>query len=336
MLERLQKIIARAGLASRRHAEQLILSGQVSLNGKVITELGTKADAARDHIRVGSNLLRPAENEAKRYFMLHKPPRVVATMDDPERRPSLHGYVQHIPGRIFPIGRLEFSGSGLLILTSDGDLASRLLRASRRLRQTYWLKLNGRLMPEAQRRVEDFAQARMRIVRNAANPWYEVHLAAVSRDRLRRALAEENLLVEKFMRTGFAGLELGDLQAGVCRPLTPEEIKRLERAAAAPGKLPVGQRAAAAMQAHKPPRPLATVARKSFHSARPAPPPKPGRPAQPGRPAGTFRPAQPSRFSRHSGTSPGPPPDRHPGRRGRKFFRPAGPSKFRPKGPSPE
>ena len=122
MLERLQKIIARAGLASRRHAEELILAGTVSVNGKVVTELGSKADAARDHIRVGSKLLQPDAHEAKRYFMLHKPPQVVATMNDPERRPSLRAYVQHIPGRMFPIGRLEFSGSGLLLLTSDGDL----------------------------------------------------------------------------------------------------------------------------------------------------------------------------------------------------------------------
>ena len=258
MLERLQKIIARAGLASRRHAEELILAGTVTVNGKIVTELGTKADAARDHIRVGSKLLRPAENEAKRYFMLHKPPQVVATMNDPERRPSLRAYVQHIPGRMFPIGRLEFSGSGLLLLTSDGDLASRLLRVTRRLPQTYWLKLNGRLSPEAERRVEDFAKAQMRMVRNAPNPWYEARFAGASRDLLRRALAEEKLLVEKFLRTGFAGLELGDLQAGVCRPLTPEEVHRLERAASPISASAHGDRAAAAlraaMTAARPPR----------------------------------------------------------------------------------
>src|SRR5712692_5425501 len=249
MLERLQKIIARAGIASRRHAEELILAGTVTVNGKVVTELGTKADAARDHIRVGSHLLRPTANEQQRYFMLHKPPQVVATMNDPEHRPSLRGYVQHIPGRIFPIGRLEFSGSGLLLLTSDGDLASRLLKAARRLPQTYWLKLNGRLTPEAERRVEQFAQAQMRMVRNAPNPWYEARFAGASRDRLRRALAEEKLLVEKFLRTGFAGLELGDLSAGVCRPLTPEEVRRLERAAATVASPAHGDRAAAALRA---------------------------------------------------------------------------------------
>ncbi len=249
MLERLQKIIARAGIASRRHAEELILAGTVTVNGKVVTELGTKADAARDHIRVGSHLLRPTANEQQRYFMLHKPPQVVATMNDPEHRPSLRGYVQHIPGRIFPIGRLEFSGSGLLLLTSDGDLASRLLKAARRLPQTYWLKLNGRLTPEAERRVEKFAQAQMRMVRNAPNPWYEARFAGASRDRLRRALAEEKLLVEKFLRTGFAGLELGDLSAGVCRPLTPEEVRRLERAAATVASPAHGDRAAAALRA---------------------------------------------------------------------------------------
>lgn len=248
MLERLQKIIARAGITSRRHAEELILAGTVTVNGKVVTALGTKADAARDHIRVGSNLLHPLKNEPQRYFMLHKPPQVVATMNDPERRPSLRGYVQHIPGRIFPIGRLEFSGSGLLLLTSDGDLASRLLRAARRLPQTYWLKLNGRLSPEAERRVEDFAQAQMKMVRNAPNPWYEARFAGASRDRLRRALAEEKLLVEKFLRTGFAGLELGDLAAGVCRPLTPEEVHRLQRAATATSTPARGNRTAAALR----------------------------------------------------------------------------------------
>jgi 23S rRNA pseudouridine2605 synthase len=174
--------------------------------------------------------------------MLHKPPQVVATMNDPERRPSLRAYVQHIPGRMFPIGRLEFSGSGLLLLTSDGDLASRLLRVARRLSQTYWVKLNGRLSPEAQRRVEDFAQAQLRIVRNAPNPWYEARFTAASRDRLRRALAEEKLLVEKFLRTGFAGLELGDLPAGGSRPLTPQEIGRLERATNTPAPAPTPAR----------------------------------------------------------------------------------------------
>lgn len=248
MLERLQKIIARAGIASRRHAEELILAGSVTVNGKVVTELGTKADAARDHIRVGSRLLRPAEHQGERYFMLHKPPQVVATMSDPQHRPSLRGYVQHIPGRIFPIGRLEFSGSGLLLLTSDGELASRLLRAARFLPQTYWLKLNGRLTPEAQRRVEEFARARMRMVRNAPNPWYEARFAGASRDRLRRALAEQKLLVEKFLRTGFAGLELGDLPSGACRPLRPEEVRRLERAAAGRA-LARGDRVAAALGA---------------------------------------------------------------------------------------
>ncbi len=249
MLERLQKIIARAGIASRRHAEELILAGAVTVNGKVVTALGTKADASRDHIRVGSRLLRPQEIERHRYFMLHKPPQVVATMSDPEHRPSLRGYFQHIAGRIFPVGRLEFSGAGLLLLTSDGDLASRLLRAARRLPQTYWLKLDGPLTPESKRRVEEFAEAQMRLVRSAENPWYEARFSGASRDRLRRALAEENLHVEKFMRTGFAGLDLGDLAPGACRPLTPQEIHQLERAAGSVPPIARGDRAAAALRA---------------------------------------------------------------------------------------
>jgi len=142
MLERLQKIIARAGLASRRHAEELIASGCVTVNGRVISELGTKADESRDHIKVSGKLLRPAGQRV--YLLLHKPPAVVSTMSDPEGRISLRDLLHGVSERVFPVGRLEYHASGLVLLTSDGELANRILR-SHNLPQTYELKLKSLL-----------------------------------------------------------------------------------------------------------------------------------------------------------------------------------------------
>ena len=108
MIERLQKIISRAGIASRRHAEQLILSGAVTVNGQVITELGTKADAARDHITVCPRVVRLESDGRQGYFAFHKPRQVVSTLNDPEGRPCLGPYLRTHRGRLFPVGRLEF------------------------------------------------------------------------------------------------------------------------------------------------------------------------------------------------------------------------------------
>src|SRR5271168_3961060 len=124
MEERLQKIIARAGLASRRRAEEMIASGMVTVNGKVITEMGTKADPAKDHIKVGGKLLHIESENI--YVLLNKPPEVVSTMSDPEGRTSLRDLLHGIPGRVFPVGRLEYHAAGLVLLTNDGNLTNRI------------------------------------------------------------------------------------------------------------------------------------------------------------------------------------------------------------------
>ena len=138
MEERLQKIIARAGIASRRRAEEMMASGLVTVNGRTVTELGTKADESRDHIKVAGKLLR---HDAERvYLLLHKPTEVVSTLSDPEGRRSLRDLLHGISERVFPVGRLEYHSSGLVFLTNDGDLANRILKA-RNLPQVYQLKL---------------------------------------------------------------------------------------------------------------------------------------------------------------------------------------------------
>src|SRR5579862_1229004 len=129
MEERLQKIIARAGIASRRHAEEMISSGLVTVNGKTITELGTKADESRDHIKVAGKLLRPETERI--YLLLNKPNDVVSTMSDPEGRKSLRDLLHGVSERVFPVGRLEYHSAGLVFLTNDGDLANLMLRSHR-------------------------------------------------------------------------------------------------------------------------------------------------------------------------------------------------------------
>ncbi len=137
MQERLQKIIARAGIASRRHAEKLILSGQVRVNGRVVTELGTKADPATDRIEAAGRVVR--EEERKVSLLLNKPPGVVSTLADPEGRQTLRHCLRGFRARVYPVGRLDYAASGLVFLTNDGDLADEMLRAWDHLPQTYFL-----------------------------------------------------------------------------------------------------------------------------------------------------------------------------------------------------
>lgn len=227
MEERLQKIIARAGLASRRHAEEMIASGLVTVNGRMVTELGTKADASRDHIKVAGKLLRPGTEHV--YMALNKPPEVVATMSDPEGRRSLRDLLQGIPERVFPVGRLEYHSYGLVLLTNDGDLTNRILKAHR-LPQVYHLKLKT-LLTFAE--IESLARstgARISRLRGKDTPWYEVTLSEARRDALRNKLFQTGHPVEKIKRVGIANLELGSLPPGRHRALSPGEIAALKQA----------------------------------------------------------------------------------------------------------
>src|ERR1700688_3562629 len=143
MLEQLQKIISRSGIASRRHAEQLIRSGQVRVNGVVVTELGAKADPDHDRVEAAGKLAHVTEEHV--YVLLNKPPEIVSTLADPEGRRTLRNLLVGISERVFPVGRLDYAASGAVFLTNDGDLAGRMLKASPHLQQTYWIKVKGRL-----------------------------------------------------------------------------------------------------------------------------------------------------------------------------------------------
>ena len=139
--ERLQKIIAAAGVTSRRKAEELITSGRVQVNGQMVTELGTKADPEQDHIRVDGKLLRGPERHT--YIVLNKPKGYVTTVSDPEKRPTVMDLVRGAKSRVYPVGRLDWASEGLLVLTNDGMLANALMKASSNVPKTYVVKVAG-------------------------------------------------------------------------------------------------------------------------------------------------------------------------------------------------
>lgn len=152
MLERVQKILAAAGVASRREAEKLIVAGKVKVNGKLVKELGVKADSFKDRITVDG---KPVQLEEKVYYMFYKPRGVVTTMKDPEGRRCIADYTGDLGERVFPVGRLDYNTEGLLLLTNDGDLAQKLAHPSNETKKTYVARVLG-IVPE-----EKFDKLRM-------------------------------------------------------------------------------------------------------------------------------------------------------------------------------
>lgn len=233
--ERLQKLIARAGLASRRRAEDLIRAGAVRVNGRVVTALGTKADPACDRIEVGGQRLRLAARPL--YYLLNKPRGTVCTASDPQGRRTIFHALGRMPARVFSVGRLPFEAEGLLLLTNDGNFSEALLRA--RLPQRFLLKVKNPLTAEESARAVKLLRRRhagrvsLARARSGVNPWYEVTVSAPREDWLRTAFFRLGHPVEKIRRLAFGALPLGKLAPGEHRELTPVEVGQLLREAAA-------------------------------------------------------------------------------------------------------
>ena len=242
-LERLQKILAAAGVASRRKAEEMIEQGRVQVNGKVVTELGTKADSGRDHIRVDGKLLQGAER--LRYFVLNKPRGFVTTVKDPEGRPTVMQFFDKMRERLYPVGRLDYMSEGLLLVTNDGELANKLTRASAGVEKTYLVKVAG-IPSESELDIlragvaiekgkpgsgkVRTSPARIRQVRQGDNPWYEVVLIEGRNRELRKMFEEVGHFVEKIRRVGYGPLIL-DQEPGNLRELDAQELELLRKAA---------------------------------------------------------------------------------------------------------
>src|SRR3990172_878588 len=246
MLERIQKIIAAAGVTSRRAAEELIAEGRVRVNGQVVTELGTKADADKDHIKVDGKLINP--QQPKIYVMLNKPAGFVTTMSDPEGRPTVQDLLKGIKIRVYPVGRLDYNTEGMLILTNDGDFAHLITHPKHELPKTYLAKLKGVLDDKAIDMLEQgvfledgkTAPAKLKKVRKEeANSWVEITIHEGRKRQVRRMFDRVGRSVIKLKRIKTGSLALGDLPEGTFRYLLPAEVKGLMEMARNPGvKMP--------------------------------------------------------------------------------------------------
>jgi 23S rRNA pseudouridine2605 synthase len=242
--QRLQKIIAQAGIASRRGAEDLIEAGRVRVNGRVERTLGTTADDRRDRIEVDGRRLTA---QAQTYLVLHKPRNVVATLDDPEGRPTVAEFVREAEVRLFPVGRLDFGTSGVLLMTNDGSFSDALLRPRRGVPKIYVAKLDrrptdavlqqwrdgvelddGRTLPAEVRRLGDGQRARA---------WIEVTLRQGRNRQIHRMAEVTGLKVMRLARVAFAGVRCDDLRPGAWRPLTTDELRQLRQLYGVPKRI---------------------------------------------------------------------------------------------------
>jgi 23S rRNA pseudouridine2605 synthase len=235
--ERLQKILATAGVASRRKAEVLIVEGRVTVNGKTVVELGSKADPGRDHIKVDGKLIhQPASFE---YIALHKPDSVVSTASDPQGRRTVLDFLHGVKGRVYPVGRLDYHSEGLILLTNDGEFANAITSVRSHVPKTYLVKSKGELTTEEEEQFRTgipiegrrTAPAGLRLLRHADNPWYEVRLIEGRNQQIRIMFKHLGHLVEKLRRVRIGSIELGSLKPGEFRRLTPQEVRKLMRTA---------------------------------------------------------------------------------------------------------
>lgn len=256
--ERLQKIIAAAGLASRRKAEELITQGLVSVNGETVTELGTKADLEVDSIKVNGRLISGAQHHV--YLLLNKPKGHVTTVSDPEGRPTVLDLVRGVKARVYPVGRLDYLSEGLLLLTNDGALAQKLTHASSHVPKTYLVKISGKpsdgdvaklregiFLPAEQSHLKSpagrldeglrkrrsqavrTAPAKITLTRDATNPWFEITLIEGRNRQIRRMFEQIGHHVEKIKRVRYGPLYL-DVEPGKFRHLDAQEVEALKRA----------------------------------------------------------------------------------------------------------
>jgi len=240
-VERLQKILSQAGVASRRASEQLMLEGRVTVNGTTIRELGTKADPARDDIRVDGRRVKVVEHH--RYLLLNKPRGYVTTRSDPQQRPTVIDLLRGVREYVYPVGRLDFDSEGLLLLTNDGDLAARLTHPSHGVARVYEARVLG--VPDAHdldRLSRGFslggqrtrpAEVKLLPLRREANEATILITIREGRNRQVRNMCEAiGHPVNRLQRVAIGPIRDARLKPGHWRELTPAEVERLRKAAA--------------------------------------------------------------------------------------------------------
>ncbi|MCG6553714.1 MAG: rRNA pseudouridine synthase [Candidatus Magnetominusculus sp. LBB02] len=235
MEERLQKIIASSGITSRRKAEEMILEGRVTVNGKAAV-IGMKADIERDHIKVDGKLINPkAANQRRVYIKFNKPDEVVTTLTDPEGRATVADYLAGIGERVYPVGRLDYHTEGLLLLTNDGDLAFAILHPAKKIPKTYHVKVKGEIteasLDKLRRgvRLEDGMTMPAEIKRlkskdTVSNTWLEIIIYEGRKRQIRRMFTYVKHPVAKLKRVAINGITLGNLKPGQWAYMTQDEL----------------------------------------------------------------------------------------------------------------
>lgn len=237
-MERLQKLIAHAGIASRRHAEEMIKAGEVTVNGKVIKELGTKADPQKDHIKVRGKLINPAlQKRSNVHVLLNKPRGYLSSVADPEGRPMVTELVPVSLGRLYPVGRLDFNTEGLLLLTNDGEFTNFITSARNQVAKVYEARVKG-LPPEyAIDRLRSgvvlddgvrTARAEIRLIKSTdLNSWFEIILHEGKNQQIRKMFDAIGHSVIKLRRVRIGSLTDDKLKPGEWRLLAPQEVSQL-------------------------------------------------------------------------------------------------------------
>jgi 23S rRNA pseudouridine2605 synthase len=229
--QRIQKILAQAGISSRRKAEQLVAEGRVIVNGERAT-LGMKADPSRDHIKVDGRPI--TKREEKVYFLLNKPRGVVTSLSDPEGRTTIKDFLRGIRWRVFPVGRLDYDSEGLLLVSNDGDFAQAVLHPSAKISKTYHVKISGILDERARERLrrgvklEDGATlpTKVKCLRcEEGSSWIEITIHEGRKRQIRRMLEAVGHHVVRLKRVAIGRLRLADLNPGEIRRLTGDELK---------------------------------------------------------------------------------------------------------------
>ena len=232
--ERLQKILSKAGVTSRRKAEGLILQGRVSVNGNIVRELGTKAVLGKDEIRVDGKTIKPEKE--KLVLALFKPKRCVTTLNDPQGRSTVADFVNKFPMRLYPVGRLDYDAEGLLLLTNDGELAHRLQHPRYKVPKTYLVKVRGHPPTEALARLQQgvnledgiTAPAELKVMEDDQKAtWLSLTLREGRKHQVKRMCAAVGHPVLRLRRTKIGPIELDDLRPGEIRRLKSREVRNL-------------------------------------------------------------------------------------------------------------
>ena len=234
---RLNKFLSRAGVASRREVDRMIEQGRIRVNSRIVCQLGSKIDDEQDRVEVDGRPVKKGEGFV--YLMLNKPRGYLVTLEDPFQRPTVIKLLPAFEKRIFPVGRLDYDSEGLVLLTNDGELASRLTHPRYEIRKTYLVKVKGspeiseldRLRRGILLDGKRTAPVRIeRLGRSSTKTLLRVEIHEGRKRELRRMFRAAGHEVVRLKRIGFAGLKLGKLKRGEWRFLTPKEIEVLQRA----------------------------------------------------------------------------------------------------------